>query len=222
MTIELHTLKSAPGARKNRKRVGRGQGSGTGKTAGRGHKGQKSRSGYSSRAGFEGGQMPIHRRLPKRGFYHENRHALAEINLDILENRFEDGAEITAEILQALGVVKTKQGGVKLLGRGEVTKRFDVKLQGASATAREKIEKAGGTLTLIQLASGGEAEVKVAETQAAVAEEEAVVAETQAAVAEEEAVVAETQAAVAEEEAVVAETQVEVAEEEENDTEADA
>jgi len=165
MTIELHTLKSAPGARKNRKRLGRGQGSGAGKTSGRGHKGQKSRSGYSSRAGFEGGQMPIHRRLPKRGFYHENRHALAEINLDILENRFEDGAEITVEVLRAAGVVKIKQGGVKLLGRGEVTKRFDVKLQGASATAREKIEKAGGALTLIQMVSGGDVEATASEAE---------------------------------------------------------
>ena len=165
MTIELHTLKSAPGARKNRRRVGRGQASGTGKTSGRGHKGQKARSGYSSRAGFEGGQMPIHRRLPKRGFYHDKRHAFAEINLDLLESRFEDGAEITTDVLRAAGIVKIKKGGVKLLGRGDLTKRFVVKLQGASATAREKIEKAGGTLTLVQMDSGNDAEATASEVQ---------------------------------------------------------
>ncbi|HDP35066.1 MAG TPA: 50S ribosomal protein L15 [Candidatus Hydrogenedentes bacterium] len=151
MTIELHTLKSAPGARKDRKRVGRGQGSGNGKTAGRGHKGQKSRSGYSSKAGFEGGQMPIHRRLPKRGFYHEQRHPLAEVNLDVLEERFADGDEITVDKLRSVGAVKIKRGGVKLLGRGEVTKRFKVQVQAASASAREKIEKAGGSLTLLKI-----------------------------------------------------------------------
>lgn len=153
MVIELHTLKSAPGAKKDKKRVARGQACGTGKTAGRGHKGQKSRSGYSSSAGFEGGQMPIHRRLPKRGFYHEKRHDLAEVNLDILENKFDAGAEITVENLRAAGIIKVKRGGVKLLGRGEITKSFTIKVQGASATAREKIEKAGGTLTLVQMAS---------------------------------------------------------------------
>ena len=165
MTIELHTLKSAPGARKNRKRVGRGQASGTGKTSGRGHKGQKSRSGYSSRAGFEGGQMPIHRRLPKRGFYHENRHALAEINLDVLEARFADGEEITVEKLRAAGIIKIKRGGVKLLGRGEITKRFVVKVQAASAKANEKIVKAGGTLTLMQMASDDDVDAVVSEGQ---------------------------------------------------------
>lgn len=165
MTIELHTLKSAPGARKNRKRVGRGQASGSGKTSGRGHKGQKSRSGYSSRAGFEGGQMPIHRRLPKRGFYHENRHPLAEINLDVLEAKFEDGAEITVENLRAAGIIKVKRGGVKILGRGEITKRFTVKVQAASTTAREKIEKAGGTVALIQVASDSDVETIVSEVK---------------------------------------------------------
>ncbi|MCK5862341.1 MAG: 50S ribosomal protein L15 [Candidatus Hydrogenedentes bacterium] len=163
--MELHTIKSAPGARRNRKRVGRGQGSGTGKTAGRGHKGQKSRSGYSCRAGFEGGQMPIHRRLPKRGFRHQGRHPLAEINLDVLEVKFADGEEITAEKLRAAGIVKVKRGGVKLLGRGEITKRFDVKLQAASATAREKIEKAGGTVAVIQIVAAGEVEAVVSVVQ---------------------------------------------------------
>ncbi len=151
MTIELHTLKSAPGARKNRKRVGRGQGCGNGKTSGRGMKGQKSRSGYSSKAGFEGGQMPIHRRLPKRGFYHENRHPMAEVNLALLESKFNDGDEITVEKLRNAGIVKIRRGGVKLLGNGEVTKRFQVKVQAASASAREKIEKAGGAVIIMQM-----------------------------------------------------------------------
>ena len=165
MTIELHTIKSALGARKNRKRVGRGQGSGSGKTSGRGHKGQKSRAGYSSKPGFEGGQMPLQRRLPKRGFYHEDRHPFAEVNLDILEGRFSDGDEITAEKLRAAGIVKKLRGGVKILGRGEVTKRFVVKVQATSLSARKKIEEAGGTLTLMQMAGEASVEDVVSEVQ---------------------------------------------------------
>lgn len=149
--MDLHTLKSAPGARKNQKRVGRGPASGTGKTAGRGHKGQKSRSGYSMRPGFEGGQMPIHRRLPKRGFYHEKRYPFAPVNLDVLEQAFHDGAEITVDNLRAAGIVKVRRGGVKILGRGELTKRFTLKVQAASANAREKVEKAGGSLEIVDV-----------------------------------------------------------------------
>ncbi len=168
--IELHNLKSAPGARKNRKRVGRGEGSGTGKTAGRGSKGQKARSGYSRRAGFEGGQMPLHRRLPKRGFNHEQRHPFAEVNLDVLEKHFDEGAVICTETLRQAGVVKRVSGGVKLLGRGEVTKRFAVSVQAASEAARRKIEGAGGSLTLVeptplQTLKAAKAEVRAAEEQ---------------------------------------------------------
>lgn len=155
--MELHSLQNAPGARKGRKRVGRGQGSGTGKTSGRGHKGQKSRSGYSSKPGFEGGQMPLHRRLPKRGFYHENRHELAEINLDVLEHRFEDGAVITVDVLRDAGIVKVRRGGVKLLGRGELTKRFQISVQAASAGARAKIAQAGGSLEIVSVGAKSEA-----------------------------------------------------------------
>ncbi len=149
--MELHGLKSAPGARKDRKRVGRGQGSGWGKTSGRGHKGQKSRSGYSMKPGFEGGQMPLHRRLPKRGFHHEKRHELAEINLDVIERAFDDGAVITTDALRAAGLVKTSRGGVKLLGRGELTKRFQVRVQAASAGARARVEQAGGAVEVVSL-----------------------------------------------------------------------
>ena len=111
--MELHGLKSAPGARKNKKRVARGHGSGSGKTAGRGHKGQKSRSGFSMPAGFEGGQMPLHRRLPKRGFHHRKRHSMAEINLDVVDGAFRQGEEVTVDKLRELGIVKTAVGGVK-------------------------------------------------------------------------------------------------------------
>ncbi len=149
--MELHSLKSAPGARQNRKRVGRGHGSGAGKTSGRGHKGQKSRSGYSSRPGFEGGQMPLHRRLPKRGFNHQDRHPLAAINLDALDGAFEDGAEITVEKIRETGLIKSLRGGVKILARGDIAKRFIVKVQAVSVTARQKIEQAGGSVELVRI-----------------------------------------------------------------------
>jgi large subunit ribosomal protein L15 len=149
--MELHSLKSASGARKNCKRVARGHGSGSGKTAGRGHKGQKSRAGYSQRPGFEGGQMPLHRRLPKRGFYHEKRHPFAEINLDVLEGAFQDGDVVTVERLREAGIIKTAKGGVKLLGRGEISKRLTLKVQAASASAQAKIEQVGGSVELIQM-----------------------------------------------------------------------
>ncbi len=156
--MELHGLKNAQGARKNRKRVARGHGSGLGKTAGRGHKGQKSRSGYSKSAGFEGGQMPLHRRLPKRGFYHKKRHSVAEINLDVLDGAFKEGDVVTVEILRALGIIKTASGGVKLLGRGEITKRMHLKVQAASTTARAKVEQAGGVVEIVQMDVAAKAE----------------------------------------------------------------
>jgi len=158
--MELHGLKSAPGARKNKKRVARGHGSGSGKTAGRGHKGQKSRSGFSMPAGFEGGQMPLHRRLPKRGFHHRKRHSMAEINLDVVDSAFRQGEEVTVDKLRELGIVKTAVGGVKLLGRGELTKPLNLKVQAASATARAKVEKAGGVLEIVQMVSDNVAEKK--------------------------------------------------------------
>lgn len=146
--MDLSTL--SPGARKKRKRVGRGPGSGTGKTSGRGHKGQKSRSGYSRRFGFEGGQMPLLRRLPKRGFNHSERHPIAEINLDILDAAIDGDAELTTEDLVKRKLAKPLSGGVKILGRGEITKKLTLKVNAISAGARAKVEAAGGTVELIE------------------------------------------------------------------------
>lgn len=147
--MDLSTLRNAPGARKDRKRVGRGPSSGLGKTSGRGHKGQKARSGYSRRAGFEGGQMPLHRRIPKRGFNHRKRYPYVNVNVDVLNSRFEDGAVVTPEVLLAKGLIEITKGGVKLLGRGEITKKLTVKVNEVSPGARAKIEAAGGTVDVI-------------------------------------------------------------------------
>ncbi len=124
-------------------RRGRGHASGNGKTAGKGHKGQKARSG-APRIGFEGGQMPLYRRLPKRGFTNINTKHIVAINLSAL-NRFEDGAEVTVETLLATGVIKNAQDGVKILGNGELTKKLNVKVQAYSESAKAKIEELGGT-----------------------------------------------------------------------------
>ncbi len=149
--MELNSLH--PGPRKKRKRVGRGPGSGTGKTAGRGHKGQKSRSGYSRRIGFEGGQMPLNRRLPKRGFHHETRYPVCIVNLDALEKHFDEGAAVTPEALLAVGLISEAKGGVKVLGRGDLGKKLHVEAQAISSSARQKIEAAGGTVKLLALTS---------------------------------------------------------------------
>ena len=148
---DLNTLTDATAARKKRKRVGRGPGSGNGKTAGRGHKGQKSRSGYSRPRGFEGGQMPLNRRLPKRGFYHEDRFAMAVVNVAALEKAFEAGAEVTPAALVEARLVRPSKGGVKILGGGELTKKLSVKVNAVSASARQKIEAAGGTIELFEV-----------------------------------------------------------------------
>ncbi len=150
--MDLSTLKNPEGARRARKRVGRGPSSGTGKTSGRGHKGQKARSGYSARKGFEGGQMPLHRRVPKRGFHHEKRFVMAEVNVDVLECKFDDGEEVTTATLIARKLVDPTHGGVKLLGRGDLTKKLIVKVQAVSPGARVKIEAVGGTVECITLA----------------------------------------------------------------------
>lgn len=167
--MELHSLKRAPGSRKARKRVGRGHGSGKGKTAGKGHKGQQSRAGYSRRIGFEGGQNPLHRRLPRRGFNHESRWPMAIVNLDKLEEFYEDGAEITAAVLVERGHANQFRGGVKVLGRGELTKKLHLKIQAISQSAREKIEAAGGSVEIVRANGGGDAEA--AEAAPAQAEE---------------------------------------------------
>lgn len=146
--MKLHELKPAEGSRKERKRLGRGIGSGQGKTAGKGHKGQNARSGGGVRLGFEGGQTPLFRRLPKRGFTNFNRKEYAIVNLDTL-NRFEDGTEVTPELLIETGVVKSEQAGIKILAKGTLEKKLTVKAQKFSSAAKEAIEAAGGTTEVI-------------------------------------------------------------------------
>lgn len=147
--MKLHTLKPNEGAIKNRKRVGRGQGSGTGKTSGRGEKGQNARSGGGVRVGFEGGQTPLFRRLPKRGFSNALfKKEYAIINLDDL-NKFEDGAEVSLEVLRNMGIVKKSKDGLKVLGNGTLEKKLTVKANKFSASAKEQIEKLGGKAEVI-------------------------------------------------------------------------
>ena len=142
--MDLSNLKPAKGAKQNRKRVGRGPGSGNGKTAGRGYKGAQSRSGYSYKRGFEGGQMPLHRRLPKRGFNNIFRKEYAVVNLDQLEGLFDSGATVTLDALQAAGLIHNLRLPVKVLARGEVTKAFTVHAHKFSGKAAEKLAAAGG------------------------------------------------------------------------------
>lgn len=146
--MKLHELKPAPGSRKNRKRLGRGIAAGQGKTAGKGHKGQNARSGGGVRPGFEGGQNPIYRRLPKRGFTNINRVEYAIINLDTL-NRFEEGTVVTPELLKEKGIVKNLKDGLKVLGNGELNKKLTVKAHKFSQSATEKINAAGGVTEVI-------------------------------------------------------------------------
>ena len=142
--MKLHELQPAYGSVKDVKRIGRGHGSGNGKTAGKGHKGQKARSGGSIRPGFEGGQMPLQRRMPKRGFNHIFAKEYAAVNISELEKRFESGAVIDAAALIESGAIKDAKDGVKILGNGELTKSLTVKAAKFTAAAQEKIEKAGG------------------------------------------------------------------------------
>ena len=141
--MKLNELSPAEGARKSRFRVGRGLGSGNGKTSGKGMKGQKSRSGGGVRTGFEGGQMPLYRRLPKRGFKNIFANVYAEVNVETL-NRFEDGTTVDAVALVEAGVLKNIQDGVRILGNGELTKKLTVVANGFTKTAEEKITAAGG------------------------------------------------------------------------------
>jgi len=152
--MRLHDLSPAEGARKPRKRVGRGVGSGLGKTAGRGSKGQKSRSGGGVRPGFEGGQMPIHRRLPKRGFTNIFKKKIAIVNIRDLA-RFESGTVIDEVLLREAGLTKGKYDAVKLLGKGDVSGPLSVRLPFVSAGARDKIEAAGGNVVTDEAGSTG-------------------------------------------------------------------
>ena len=147
--MDLSNLRPADGSKKSDNfRRGRGHGSGNGKTAGKGHKGQKARSG-APRPGFEGGQMPLYRRIPKRGFTNRNSLEIIAINVSVL-NKFEDGTEVTPEVLLQEGVISKIADGVKILGNGELTKKLTVKVNAYSASAKEKIENAGGTAEVIE------------------------------------------------------------------------
>ena len=152
MGTTLHTLKGPRGATRNRKRIGRGPGSGTGEQSGKGVKGQKARTGHhGARLGFEGGQMPMQRRLPKKGFKNPFRAAIFAVNLGDIDERFAPGIVTLAE-LQSVGLVPRKYAQVKILGNGELSKKFVIKTDFFSASAKEKIEKAGGKAEVV----GGE------------------------------------------------------------------
>ena len=147
--MKLHELKPAPGSRKARKRIGRGPGSGTGKTAGRGHNGQKSRSGYSRMRGFEGGQMPLHRRLPKRGFTNIFRTVCRTVNIDRL-NGFAAGSVIDPEALQDAGLLKKGSNQIKILGNGDLNVALTIRAHRFTGAAAKKIEAAGGKAEMIR------------------------------------------------------------------------
>ena len=149
--MKLHELQPAAGSVKDVKRIGRGHGSGQGKTAGKGHKGQKARSGGSIRPGFEGGQMPLQRRIPKRGFNNKVfAKEFATVNVSELEKRFENGAVVDADALIESGAIKKVMDGVKILGNGELSKKLTVKAVKFTEAAKEKIEKAGGSAEVIE------------------------------------------------------------------------
>ncbi len=149
MALALNNLRPTKGSTHKKKRVGRGPGSGLGKTAGRGHKGQKSRSGYSSKIGFEGGQMPLQRRLPKRGFTNIFKKKWLEISLAKLEENFNAGDEITPEVLHERGLIKKAKHDLVILGTGEMSKALKISAHRFTKTARDKIERAGGSITEI-------------------------------------------------------------------------
>jgi large subunit ribosomal protein L15 len=146
--MDLSSLKNTPGARKPRKRVGRGIGSGMGKTSTRGHKGQNARKGHKGKLGFEGGQMPLIRRLPKRGFKNPTRVEYGPVNVRDLEI-FEAGTIVTLDVLREAGMFSSKFDGVKILGTGELTKKLTLKVNGVSASAKAKIEALGGTVEIV-------------------------------------------------------------------------
>ncbi len=147
--MKLHELSPAAGSKKDVKRIGRGPASGQGKTAGKGHKGQKARAGRGMRPGFEGGQMPLQRRLPKRGFNNIFAKEIAIVNVAALDKAFEDGATVDVEALINAGLVKKALDGVKVLGNGEISKKLTVKANAFSESAKSKIENAGGKAEVI-------------------------------------------------------------------------
>jgi large subunit ribosomal protein L15 len=147
--LDLSTLRARPGARKKPKRIGRGPGSGHGKTATAGNKGQLSRSGRKQYFGFEGGQMPLHRRIPKRGFHNEFRTEYAVVNLDTLADRFDAGTVITPELLREQGLIRSKGQKIKVLARGDISKKLTVRAHKFSGKAAEKIAAAGGATEVL-------------------------------------------------------------------------
>ena len=153
MAIGIHNIGAPKGANKDKKRVGRGPGSGLGKTSGRGHKGQKSRSGYSGRPGFEGGQMPLQRRLPKRGFTNIFKKVWIEVKLADLVNHFDEGEQITPELMAERGLIRKSHlarfDGVVVLGGGEVGKKLNITAHRFTKSAKERIEAAGGTTSIV-------------------------------------------------------------------------
>ena len=147
--MSLNNLKPAPGSKFAKKRVGRGPGSGNGKTAGRGNKGAQSRSGYSYKRGFEGGQMPLHRRVPKRGFNNIFRTEYAVVNLDALAERFDEGTVVTPQLLREKGLIHSTRQPIKVLARGDVSKKLTVQAHKFSGKAAEKIQAAGGATHML-------------------------------------------------------------------------
>ena len=147
--MDLSNLQPPDGAKKKKKRIGRGEGSGTGVTSGRGHKGAKSRSGFKRKRGFEGGQMPLHRRVPKRGFHNPFRVEYAVVNLDTLSERFDDGIEVTPERLRERGIVRRSRALIKVLARGDISKKLTVKAHRFSAKAIQAIKDAGGQVEVL-------------------------------------------------------------------------
>jgi large subunit ribosomal protein L15 len=147
--MDLSNLKPADRSKFSKKRVGRGHGSGTGTQAGRGHKGAKSRSGFKFKRGFEGGQMPLHRRIPKRGFHNEFRTEYAVVNLDTLAERFDAGTVITPELLREQGLIRSKGQKIKVLARGDISKKLTVRAHKFSGKAGEKIAAAGGAAEVL-------------------------------------------------------------------------
>lgn len=147
--MKLHELSPVAGSKKVAKRIGRGHGSGQGKTAGKGHKGQKARAGGGIRPGFEGGQMPLQRRIPKRGFNNIFAKEIVAVNVGSLESKFENGAVVDEQALINAGLVKNSFDGIKVLGNGSLTKKLEVKVTAFSASAKEKIEAAGGKAEVI-------------------------------------------------------------------------
>ena len=148
--MSLSNLRPPRGARHAKKRIGRGQGSGHGKTATRGHKGAKSRSGFRTKRGFEGGQTPLHRRLPKRGFHNPFRVEYAVVNLDTLGEVFEAGTAVTPDLLRERGIVRDRSAAIKVLGRGELDKALSVQAHKFSGSAAKKIEAAGGRADVLE------------------------------------------------------------------------